>query len=40
MLRFIGGFAVGKSPNPQRPVEAYFFESLTMTCIFTGDPLS
>jgi hypothetical protein len=27
-----------KSANPQPPVAAYFFESLTMTCIFTGVP--
>src|SRR5262249_9136189 len=27
-----------KSANPQPPVAAYFFESLTINCTFTADP--
>ena len=34
----VASFAVPKSPNPQPAVAAYFFESLTRTWMFTGDP--
>src|SRR5580658_2085750 len=34
------GFLSVKSANPQPPVAAYFFESLTMNCTFTRDPIT
>ena len=34
------GFPFVKSANPQPPVAAYFFESLTMNWTLTGDPIT
>jgi hypothetical protein len=38
--RLVARLSILKVSEPQPPVAAYFFESLTMNCTFTGDPIT